>query len=84
MDLIVRQHVRRGESSGYSATARVPLPGCDLHARAEHSEIHALIVNLIRQLAFKFREQFPGGAPQNSIAPDLRRSKSARCPEHIT
>lgn len=50
MDLVIRRHGSDAEDGRFSASARLPLPGRDIHATAVHADLPTAIVKLIERL----------------------------------
>lgn len=50
MDLVIRRHGSDAEDGRFSASARLPLPGRDIHATAVHADLSIAIVKLIETL----------------------------------
>lgn len=77
-DVVLRRH--HGTSSGkqYSASARVALPGRDIHGKAVHADLYSAIVKLSSRLARRSRKR-KTRLGQNPVALNL--VESARVSE---
>jgi ribosome hibernation promoting factor len=56
-DIVLRRHHGTAEGKRFSASARLALPGRDIHASAEHSDLYTAIVNLVAKLTRRSRER---------------------------
>lgn len=74
-DVVLRRH--HGTSAGpkFSASARVALPGRDIHGKASHADLYSAIVKLSSRLARRSRKRKTRLAPIPNVA---RASRSAR------
>jgi ribosome-associated translation inhibitor RaiA len=50
MDLILRRHGGAADEGRFSASARLALPGRDIHATAAHADLYTAIVKLVGRL----------------------------------
>ncbi|MEP6670675.1 MAG: ribosome-associated translation inhibitor RaiA [Chthoniobacter sp.] len=50
-DVVLRRHHGTSEGKRYSASARLALPGRDLHASATHANLYSAVVKLVTRLA---------------------------------
>jgi putative sigma-54 modulation protein len=57
MDLVLRRHGGASEEGRFSASARVALPGRDIHASAAHADLYSAIVKLVDRLARHSRKR---------------------------
>lgn len=57
MDLVLRRHGGAAETGRFSASARLALPGRDIHAAAAHADLYTAIVNLVSKLARHSRKR---------------------------
>jgi ribosomal subunit interface protein len=57
MDLVLRRHGGASEEGRFSASARVALPGRDIHASAAHADLYTAIVKLVDRLARHSRKR---------------------------
>src|ERR1043166_187829 len=75
-DVVVRRHA--GAKERFSASARLALPGCDIHARAVASDLYAAIGKLVAKLARLSRKR------KTRLAKTFERpGRSERCAEVI-
>jgi len=49
-DMVLRRHHGTADGKRFSASARVALPGRDLHATATHADLYTAIVKLVARL----------------------------------
>ena len=56
-DVVLRRHPGSALGRTFSASARLALPGRDVHAAAEHSDLYTAIVNMIGKLARRSRKR---------------------------
>ena len=50
-DIVLRRHHGTGEGKSFSASARLALPGRDVHATATHADLYTAITSLTKKLA---------------------------------
>jgi nucleotide-binding universal stress UspA family protein/ribosome-associated translation inhibitor RaiA len=55
MDLVIRRHGGAAEDGRFSASARLPLPGRDIHATAVHADLYTAMVKLVDRLVRRAR-----------------------------
>lgn len=56
-EVVLRRHHGTSEGQQYSASARVALPGRDIHGRARHADLYSAIVKLSSRLARRSRKR---------------------------
>lgn len=56
-EVVLRRHHGTSEGQQYSASARVALPGRDIHGKARHADIYSAIVKLSSRLARRSRKR---------------------------
>lgn len=56
-DVVLRRHRGTSEGPQYSASARVALPGRDIHGKAVHADLYSAIVKLSSRLARRSRKR---------------------------
>src|SRR6187399_2633987 len=56
-DVVLRRHHGTAEGKRFSASARLALPGRDLHASATHEDLYSAVTGLARKLARQSRKR---------------------------
>lgn len=57
VDVVLRRHHDTSAGKRYTASARVALPGRDLHASATHASLYSAVIKLIARLARRSRKR---------------------------
>jgi len=56
-DLVLRRHHGRANGKQFSASARLALPGRDIHGSATHADLYSAIVQLVATLVRRSRKR---------------------------
>ena len=56
-DIVLRRHHGTGSGKRFSASARLAVPGRDVHASATHADLHTAVVKLVSTLARRSRKR---------------------------
>jgi len=56
-DIVLRRHHGTADGRRFSASARLALPGRDIHAAATHADLYTAIVKLVARLARRSRKR---------------------------
>lgn len=76
-DIVLRRHHGTAEGKTFSASARLALPGHDVHATATHADLYAAITSLTKKLA---RRSLKRKARRSRATKRLRRSSRGNRP----
>jgi putative sigma-54 modulation protein len=77
-DVVLRRHHGTAEGKRFSASARLAVPGRDLHAGVAHADLYTAIVKLVAKLARRSRKRKTRLAKTHYSKPDLPRERFRR------
>lgn len=79
-DIVLRRHHGIAEGERFSASARLALPGRDIHATATHGDLYTAVVKLVARLTRRSRKRKTRLAKANKSGNSSVASSRARTP----